>query len=352
MCSSGSDTLGLWGGESEDIIKRDFPIHRACRDGDHESLRRLRAIATREQFVAEDKFYGWTPIHWAAYFGNIDCLNELLSYGISANLCTSKFRQTPCHIASFGGHPRCLLRLLKSGANFHAQDYLGETPIHKASRVGNLESINVLLANGSRLNLCNNNGHLPSDLARMQGFWECVNSLELPVSQSRSLVAANCGSSGVPLNGLICNLGAQKENCSRKRMFADESIPNHKRCKIEDAYLLGKRDGDFKHVNGNGVLAHSEEPEDSMDVELPVNGGGVGNTICDAQQEVFQRAPSPGMDINIFPSSDMQLWGHYNGYGDTAETMPSPPKHKPSLKNGYDRSTCVAFRGIQSRGWH
>ena len=71
MDSQNDTPLGFWGTESEEIIARQFPLHRACRDGDVVALSRLVAEASREQMLCEDRFYGWTPIHWSAYFGKV-----------------------------------------------------------------------------------------------------------------------------------------------------------------------------------------------------------------------------------------------------------------------------------------
>lgn len=71
MDSQNDTPLGFWGSESDEIIARQFPLHRACRDGDVATLSRLVAEATREQMLCEDRFYGWTPLHWSAYFGKV-----------------------------------------------------------------------------------------------------------------------------------------------------------------------------------------------------------------------------------------------------------------------------------------
>ena len=47
-----------------------FPAHRACRDGDIDYLVSLLS-AGNVDFYEEDDFYGWTPLHWAAYFGKV-----------------------------------------------------------------------------------------------------------------------------------------------------------------------------------------------------------------------------------------------------------------------------------------
>uniref|UniRef100_A0ACB8FJE2 Ankyrin repeat domain-containing protein 10 n=1 Tax=Sphaerodactylus townsendi TaxID=933632 RepID=A0ACB8FJE2_9SAUR len=60
------------GFSSEELLALRFPLHRACRDGDLPALCALLQGTPREDLVAEDSFYGWTPLHWAAHFGKGD----------------------------------------------------------------------------------------------------------------------------------------------------------------------------------------------------------------------------------------------------------------------------------------
>ena len=135
---------------------------------------------------------------------------------------------------------------------------------------------------------------------------------------------------------------------SRKRIVDDESIPSFKRCRLgftgEERQV--QYNGQHKNKNtGNGLFTVDNDLSSCMETE-DVASVEVDRFVGNEHVDVFPRAPSPGMD--------MQLWGHENGYGDTAETMPSPTKHTFLVSNGnrHDRPTCAAFRGIQSRGWH
>lgn len=139
------------GFSSEEVLNSRFPLHRACRDGDVGALcSLLQCTSNPADLTVEDTFYGWTPIHWAAHFGKLDCVMRLVQVGCGVNAVTSRFAQTPTHIAAFGGHPECLLWLLQAGADINKQDYVGETPIHKAARAGSLECINTLLIQGAK----------------------------------------------------------------------------------------------------------------------------------------------------------------------------------------------------------
>lgn len=65
-----SDMMSNWNTVNEDFLVKNFPIHRACRDGDVEQLASLLSVGPVNLYE-EDDFYGWTPIHWAAYFGKV-----------------------------------------------------------------------------------------------------------------------------------------------------------------------------------------------------------------------------------------------------------------------------------------
>ena len=63
-------SFGSWGPTSEEILKSRYPLHHTCRDGDIEKLSTLLVDAQMSVFE-EDSFYGWTPAHWASYFGKV-----------------------------------------------------------------------------------------------------------------------------------------------------------------------------------------------------------------------------------------------------------------------------------------
>lgn len=64
-----------WAKTSEDILRKQFPLHRSCRDGDVDSLSFLLGRDGGQHGIyVEDIFYGWTPAHWAAYFGKVSTM--------------------------------------------------------------------------------------------------------------------------------------------------------------------------------------------------------------------------------------------------------------------------------------
>uniref|UniRef100_A0A2I2ZIV5 Ankyrin repeat domain 10 n=1 Tax=Gorilla gorilla gorilla TaxID=9595 RepID=A0A2I2ZIV5_GORGO len=158
MSAAGAGAGVEAGFSSEELLSLRFPLHRACRDGDLATLCSLLQQTPHAHLASEDSFYGWTPVHWAAHFGKLECLVQLVRAGATLNVSTTRYAQTPAHIAAFGGHPQCLVWLIQAGANINKPDCEGETPIHKAARSGSLECISALVANGAHVKQQNHTG--------------------------------------------------------------------------------------------------------------------------------------------------------------------------------------------------
>ncbi|XP_071003277.1 ankyrin repeat domain-containing protein 10b isoform X1 [Oncorhynchus clarkii lewisi] len=220
-------SVGIESGfSSEEVLNVRFPLHRACRDGDIGALcSLLQCTSNPADLAVEDSFYGWTPIHWAAHFGKLECVTRLVQVGCGVNSVTTRFAQTPTHIAAFGGHPECLLWLLQAGADINRQDYVGETPIHKAARAGSLDCVNALLIQGAKADMRNASGLSAADLAHAQGFHECAEILSNAQNLQRyqNLTQLN----GFGLNGAIQNGGHSHPLIQGRSLL--NGAPNRKR---------------------------------------------------------------------------------------------------------------------------
>ncbi|XP_077392406.1 ankyrin repeat domain-containing protein 10b isoform X1 [Festucalex cinctus] len=263
------------GFSSEEVLNSRFPLHRACRDGDVGALcSLLQTTANPADLAVEDTFYGWTPIHWAAHFGKLECVMRLVQVGCGVNIVTSKFAQTPTHISAFGGHPQCLLWLLQAGADINRQDYVGETPIHKAARAGSLECINALLVQGAKADVRNASGLTAADLAHAQGFQECAELLSNAQNFQQNMAQFH---NGAFLNGTSQNGGHThpaihgRSISNRKRSFDEQEINPVKKARPN---VLGMP---FEVQNGNGPLVGAgESPMESMELASTVTSGGPG----------------------------------------------------------------------------
>ncbi|XP_070553244.1 ankyrin repeat domain-containing protein 10-like isoform X2 [Ptychodera flava] len=257
-----SYSFGYWGSESEAILRRSYPVHRACRDGDTQTLALLIANGQHSGMYVEDQFYGWTPAHWAAYFGKLDCLRNLVACGVNIDIATKRFNQTPLHIAAFGVHPHCLQWLIQSGADVNRQDYLGETAMHKAARSGTVECIGLLYCHGSQLNIANHNGHTLIQLAISCGNEHCAEYI-------KQLSVGHPAANGFHRNGFHQAADPPQQNGFHNNVSSNNnSLPhsmNRKRALVDDdemsCFKKSRTDGPRCEEIDDVAMAATDYPE-------------------------------------------------------------------------------------------
>ena len=92
-----------------------------------------------------------TPLHSAAYYGNLEVVQKLIEYGADIG-AEDQYGCTPLYDGSEGIYPKdcSVLRfLLEHGADVNARANEGETPLLRASIHGALEVVRVLLEHGA-----------------------------------------------------------------------------------------------------------------------------------------------------------------------------------------------------------
>ncbi|XP_078003450.1 ankyrin repeat domain-containing protein 10 isoform X1 [Phascolarctos cinereus] len=301
--ASGAGSAVEAGFSSEELLTLRFPVHRACRDGDLAALCALLQHTPRAHLAAEDSFYGWTPVHWAAHFGKLECLIQLVRAGATPNVCTTRFAQTPAHIAAFGGHPECLIWLIQAGANINKQDCEGETPIHKAARSGSMDSISALVANGAQIDLRNASGLTAAEIAQTQGFQECAQFLLNLQNCHLNRFYTNGTLNGVHQNAFPNHVSS---GTNRKRSLEDVESAGIKKARTEAQSFVCS----IPQVNGG-----ADDDADSMhiDREFAVVSGGSGqfpvncNNIQMVEDIKQQESGSIGpKEIEIYTVTSMQ----------------------------------------------
>ncbi|XP_037655598.1 ankyrin repeat domain-containing protein 10 isoform X1 [Choloepus didactylus] len=274
MSAAGTGTGVEAGFSSEELLSLRFPLHRACRDGDLAALCSLLQQTPCAHLAVEDSFYGWTPVHWAAHFGKLECLIQLVRAGATLNVSTTRYAQTPAHIAAFGGHPQCLIWLIQAGANINKQDCEGETPIHKAARSGSLDCLSALVANGAHIDLRNASGLTAADIAQTQGFQECTQFL---------LNLQNCHLNSFYNNGTL--------NGVHQNVFPNHiSMGTNRKRSLEDSESIGVKKArmEAQSFDYSMPVVNSETEDDAdkmhIDREFAVvtdmrNSSSVSNTL-------------------------------------------------------------------------
>lgn len=99
--------------------------------------------------------YSESPIHVAAFLGDIDCLKLLLEKNADIGALCGPERMNALHLASLKGNVECIQLLLQtSTADIDKQEAVGRTALHLAALAQSKESVKLLLDNGARHDIC------------------------------------------------------------------------------------------------------------------------------------------------------------------------------------------------------
>ena len=132
-----------------------------------------------EQLLREDRGMakardasGFTPLHWAAKQGALECARLLLDAGADVNADSNSLK-TPLHQAAVAHQNMVLLPsnvdlmalLIEAGADVDAQDSKGRTPLFLACQGGYDLNAGYLILLGARTTIRNRKGKSPLDVA-------------------------------------------------------------------------------------------------------------------------------------------------------------------------------------------
>ncbi|CAF3866860.1 unnamed protein product [Rotaria magnacalcarata] len=192
----------------------------------------------------DDKF---TPLHWAAHSGSLECMHWLLWQSADMDAQTPK-GWTPAHIASIRGHDACVQALINNNVNINARDRRNQTCLHMACAHGNsfvtsprhssftlhmlqdlhhrdvngwtpaytaayhgrLGCLQMLVKWGAKLDDVDNEGNTAAHLAAMEGHLPCLKFIVSITRDTRAVLGARNDQGDTPKS-----LAEQffKENC-------------------------------------------------------------------------------------------------------------------------------------------
>ena len=122
---------------------------------------------------------GWTALHLAAHFGQVEAARALLAAG--ANVTAHSWNgldNEPIHAAAANtGNAAMVAALLDAGAQVNARQHGGFTPLHQAAQNGDAELVNLLLSRGARKSLMTDKDLTACDLAEEAGHQELATRL-------------------------------------------------------------------------------------------------------------------------------------------------------------------------------
>lgn len=121
---------------------------------------------------------GFTPLHFAAFFGQDSVARILLEHhGDPTAASRNAMQVTPLHSAAAGRHAALVGALLNAGAPVNAKQQQGWTALHAAAQNGDQAMVDLLLKYGANPKARNDDGLTPEQLAREKGHAEIVERL-------------------------------------------------------------------------------------------------------------------------------------------------------------------------------
>lgn len=144
----------------------ELDIFEAAAVGDVKRLRKfLSTKRARAELLNLSSAEGFTPLGLAAFFGQVEALEFLLSRGAEIDLVMdSRNRNTALDAAAAANELRAVEVLLAHGADPNIQAAGGYSPLHKAANHGNVAMVKLLLSKGARKDVKALDGRTPKDM--------------------------------------------------------------------------------------------------------------------------------------------------------------------------------------------
>jgi uncharacterized protein len=149
-------------------------VHEAAAIGD---LPRLCALADAEpESLRSMSADGWTPLHLAAFFADVDVVDALLARRADTHARSKNgTANTPLHAAIAGRcEPAVIRRLVEAGSDVNATSEGGWTPLQLAASRGSVALIDYLLAHGADPSTRSDSGRTAAEIAEERSHPEAA----------------------------------------------------------------------------------------------------------------------------------------------------------------------------------
>ena len=150
-----------------------------------------------------------TPLHLAAWYGNVPAIELFLSRNALINSKNNR-KSTPLHEAAAQGWFNAVLVLLNNNANIDSKDNGKHTPLHWAAYHGKVEAMALLLDRGAHIESKTNDGLTPLHYAAYNGK---VEAMALLLDRGAH-IESKCNSEATPISMALNKLNS--ENITKK----------------------------------------------------------------------------------------------------------------------------------------
>ncbi|XP_005409677.1 PREDICTED: DNA-binding protein RFXANK isoform X2 [Chinchilla lanigera] len=142
-------------------------IHQLAAQGELSQLK--EHLRKGDNLINKPDERGFTPLIWAAAFGEIETVRFLLDWGADPHVL-AKERESALSLASMGGYTDIVGLLLERDVDINIYDWNGGTPLLYAVRGNHVKCVEALLARGADLTTEADSGYTPMDLAVALGY--------------------------------------------------------------------------------------------------------------------------------------------------------------------------------------
>ena len=144
-------------------------VHLCCQSTGSET-RHLRILIQKGALLTGVSNHGFTPLHLAAFNGDVDMTKIIIENIATTDLDTPAFGEvTALHLAVIRGHLPVVSLLATAGANISAGDLVLFTPLHYAAWFGREQIAQYLLSFDIFPHLSSSVGDRPLHLAALKG---------------------------------------------------------------------------------------------------------------------------------------------------------------------------------------
>jgi len=159
----------------------DLDVFEAAALGDAARLRAL--LAKNHDLVKGQSSDGFTPLHLACFFGQIEAAETLVQQGADVN-AVSPSRIAVIHSAAASRNAALVKLLLQAGANPNLQQQGGYTALHEAAMHNSVERAQALLDAGADRAIRSDDGITAAEMAAQKGSKEVLELLNSEKQES------------------------------------------------------------------------------------------------------------------------------------------------------------------------
>ena len=167
------------------LLERGAPVSvfEAASLGDAQRVRQI--LDDQPELLAAYSHDGWTSLHLAAHFGQLQVVDLLLARGAEVDArSTNDLANTALHAALAGGSWATARRLVEQGADVNAVETGGYMPLHQAADLGDAEMARFLVERGALTDVQTDDQQTPEDVARAKDHIELAEWLSRPAGRS------------------------------------------------------------------------------------------------------------------------------------------------------------------------